>query len=382
MPKRVLLLVTGMTPQIITETIYGLAISPEADRPRWVPNEVHVISTQHGLELIQERLFGKAYFKQLCQDYDLPDILFDETHLHPIVSPTGEVLRDLRTPQDNEYAADTICQWIRQFTQDASTELHVSIAGGRKTMGFYAGYALSIYGRSQDSMSHVLVESHYETLPDFYYPTPESRDIYNQNKMCFDASKAKVWLAHIPFVRLRGFLPESSKLNNTRFSEVVSLINLATQPINVTLQVQTRTISIGDLSCTLPPREFAFYYWFADSLLSEQPIIEAPPKDIDVKSTPDKHIFIKLAEDYLSYYAKNRTEFDDERVNTSLKSGLDRKFFDERNSIIRRKFTQCFGQDLANKIVIKSLVREKGSWKGKKNEYALLLDANQISIIN
>jgi CRISPR-associated protein (TIGR02584 family) len=43
----------------------------------------------------------------------------------------------------------------------------MSIAGGRKTMGFYAGYALSLYGRAQDRMSHVLVEESSKLLETF-----------------------------------------------------------------------------------------------------------------------------------------------------------------------------------------------------------------------
>ncbi|MBF4102237.1 hypothetical protein INT80_01850 [Gallibacterium anatis] len=45
--------------------------------------------------------------------------------------------------------------------------MHVSIAGGRKTMGFFAGYALSLYGRAQDSLSHVLVSAEYEAIQNF-----------------------------------------------------------------------------------------------------------------------------------------------------------------------------------------------------------------------
>jgi CRISPR-associated protein (TIGR02584 family) len=41
-------------------------------------------------------------------------------------------------------------------TADPQASLHVSIAGERKTMGFYVGYALSLFGRTQGRLSHVL----------------------------------------------------------------------------------------------------------------------------------------------------------------------------------------------------------------------------------
>ena len=50
--------------------------------------------------------------------------------------------------------------------------LHVSIAGGRKTMGFYVGYALSLFARDQDRLSHVLVPPSLESRQDFFYPPP------------------------------------------------------------------------------------------------------------------------------------------------------------------------------------------------------------------
>lgn len=39
-------------------------------------------------------------------------------------------------------------------------------------MGFALGYAMSLFGRPQDCLSHVLVSDPYERVPDFYYPTP------------------------------------------------------------------------------------------------------------------------------------------------------------------------------------------------------------------
>ncbi len=45
MSKNILLVVTGMTPQIITETVWALACDPLNDAP-WVPDEIHVLSTQ------------------------------------------------------------------------------------------------------------------------------------------------------------------------------------------------------------------------------------------------------------------------------------------------------------------------------------------------
>ena len=167
MNRNILFLVTGMTPQIITETVWALACDLNKT-DKWIPDEIHVLSTEDGLTQIRATLFDEQVFAKLKSDYPvLTHTKFDKAYLH-VISKDGIALKDLKTPADNELAADMICQKVREFTQDDNINLHVSIAGGRKTMGFYAGYALSLYGRSQDRMSHVLVDSEFETAKGFY----------------------------------------------------------------------------------------------------------------------------------------------------------------------------------------------------------------------
>lgn len=46
--KNVLFLVTGMSPQIITETVWALACDPKRN-DKWIPDEIYVLSTQKGI---------------------------------------------------------------------------------------------------------------------------------------------------------------------------------------------------------------------------------------------------------------------------------------------------------------------------------------------
>ncbi|RMF79631.1 MAG: TIGR02584 family CRISPR-associated protein [Nitrospirae bacterium] len=218
-PRRILLAVTGLTPQVVTETLYCLAVAQE---PPWVPTEVHLVTTAEGAERARLTLLSEepGWFHRLCADYRLGPIRFDEERVHTIGAhgPVG----DLRTVEDNERAADTITEWVRRLTADPESALHVSLAGGRKTMGFYAGYALSLFGRPQDRLSHVLVSAPYESHPEFYYPPPASRVIYTPEGRPVDAAGAEVALAEIPFVRLRHGLPEPLLEGRTTFSTTVA----------------------------------------------------------------------------------------------------------------------------------------------------------------
>lgn len=114
---KILFLVTGMTPQIITETIWALACDPELPhQERFIPDEVHVLSTDDGLNQIRSRLFSEkqgSKFAQFQEEYpQLANINFDDSddYLHVIKDRDGNILKDLKTPKDNELAADLICQ--------------------------------------------------------------------------------------------------------------------------------------------------------------------------------------------------------------------------------------------------------------------------------
>ncbi|NDP40793.1 MAG: TIGR02584 family CRISPR-associated protein [Rhodoferax sp.] len=150
--RRVLLVVSGLSPQIVTETIYALALAGES---RFVPTEVHIITTKEGAQKAELSLLSTdlGWFHKLCDDYQLPAIAFNRDHIHVMQDANGQDMSDIRSIEDNSAAADYITAQVRAFSSDDKCALHVSIAGGRKTMGFYLGYALSLYGRPQDRLS-------------------------------------------------------------------------------------------------------------------------------------------------------------------------------------------------------------------------------------
>ncbi|MGF1642988.1 MAG: CRISPR-associated ring nuclease Csm6, partial [Thiotrichales bacterium] len=160
--RRILLAVTGLSPQVVTETVYALACHPNEP---WIPHEIHLITTREGAERARLALLSgePGWFHRLRRDYSLPEIAFNTGHIHILSDASGLPLDDIRTPTDNERAADQITDHLRRLTADPGSEVHVSIAGGRKTMGYYLGYALSLFGRPQDRLSHVLVSEPFES---------------------------------------------------------------------------------------------------------------------------------------------------------------------------------------------------------------------------
>ncbi|HKG23375.1 MAG TPA: CRISPR-associated ring nuclease Csm6, partial [Blastocatellia bacterium] len=167
--RNILLCVTGMTPQIITETLQSLI----EDREERV-DEIRVITTIEGRNRIMQDLLGvkkDGRFFEFCHDRDIEpqSIKFDETCIALLRTPDGSTMEDIRTAKDNENAGNQICDIVRELTRDPSTRIHASAAGGRKTMSVYLTAAMQLFGRAQDCLSHVLVSEDFEGNREFYF---------------------------------------------------------------------------------------------------------------------------------------------------------------------------------------------------------------------
>ncbi len=328
-----LLAVTGLNPQIVTETLYALAMQP----PRVVPRAVHVLTTAEGAErarltLLSERPGG---FRQLLADYELGSVAFDEQHIHVLHDGAGRALPDIRTAADNRAAADQVAELVRQLTQNDADALHVSLAGGRKTLGFFAGYALSLWGRPQDRLSHVLVDEPFESSWEFFYPTPYERIIQTREHKVADCAKAQVTLADIPFVRLRHGLPQRLLRGQASFAEAVAAAQGHLGPPALRLDLQRQRIVAHGCEITLPPAELAFLAWFARRAAAGLPPLPCPKDGAPEPIYRDAYLReYRLVVGPLS---------DDERTRRRYREGMSKSDFEERKSKLKRVLTEALG---------------------------------------
>ena len=375
MSKNILLLVTGGTPQIITETIWALACDPQHNE-QWVPDEVHIISTRYGLNEVKNKLLGKdKILTRMKNEYaQIANLRLEENFLHCFTDQEGNELEDLRTPEENEFAANLICEKIRHFSSDEKVSLHVSIAGGRKTMGFYAGYALSLYGRAQDRMSHVLVDEKFEKGINFYYPSKNENDfiIDRENKTIGLSKDANVWLAQIPFVRLKEAVKDKHQLKGEdSFSTVVHKINESFNDVKLKILVHSREVLINDkfVIKNLAPREFAMLHWFADLRKKGFDGIVAPTKKINSKDIPPQEAkyIAQLSEQFKQYYEEFKNTED-------IQLDVDKQFFESVKSLLNTALLGHLGLELAEKI---SLTQNK-----KGQPFYLNVKPENIEIID
>ncbi len=357
---RVLVAVSGMSPQIITETLYALAVNESP----WIPDEIYVITTQDGAVKAELALLRDGRLKALCQDYKFKMPVFDQSHILVIKDKQGVELNDIRCQQDNEAAADCMTQLLQKFTDDDETELHVSMAGGRKTMGFHLGYALSMLGRPKDRLSHVLVSESFESLPTFYYPTPESCILQASGNRLLDAKDAQVTLAEIPFIRLRTHLKEVILPPSMGYSDLVRHIDSSLKLGTESLRFTDKGVFVGDRLVKLNASYQAFYRWLAWRCQQRKPPVSFGRDAINVQ----------WAEECLYHYdqVKGGEADGDERIKRTFDKGMTLEYFQEKKSRIKSALEEALGKGVAATYLITNL--------GKRTEpqYGLTLASKSI----
>ncbi len=204
--KEVLIFGAGTTPQIITETIYALI---KQDPPVY-PDEIYIIITAHGKAIIEKNLIEAGRFNDFCKEFNLPYGLLKRESIVVIKDEKGQSLPDIREVEDNEALGNFITAFIQEKAMDNKARLHCSLAGGRKTMSFYLGSAIQLFGRPWDKLYHVLVTPEFESHPDFYYKPKKDRALKRNGRELY-TKDAVISLAELPFIRLKEMLPLNGK---------------------------------------------------------------------------------------------------------------------------------------------------------------------------
>lgn len=365
-PRRLLVLVAGLTPQIVTETLYALANQEEP----FIPTEIHLITTQTGAERAQRLLLKSppAYYQQLVQELNLPAIKFSTETIHLLRNASGEPLADIRSVTDNVCVADQIMALMRAWTSDEQAALHVSLAGGRKTMSYYLGTALSLFGRAQDRLSHVLVDEAFENHREFFFPTKNSQLIYGQNNQPLDTAEARVVLAEIPFVRLTSENPNFFTKGKRTFSEVVDAAQQAIGPLQLLLNPVLGELRTQGQVARLADTDMAFLLWFIEQGWDANNPWRPPSEgDFDIEA----------AAGFLNHYiaVQKLHGGTDDRPQVSLSKGMDLEWFRNRVKHLKQKLSQQLGTALADRVRVVLIKRSPA-------RYGLAINLDQLVVEN
>ena len=273
--KHVLLASLGGTSQVITETLWALMnpdklIDPaHRGRPPVVPKIVHLISTNFAnkryyssVEDRNEELKGKISELYRQFGHSEPEIKLD-----PLLDPdSGGTLADIRTQRDNAIYADKVNQVVKHYADDPETSIHMSLAGGRKTMSSYDHEAMMFFGRVQDEISHVLIEPPtLEGNKDFWWPNqkkPLSVAVDNHGNST-PSPAAQIDLINVPFVCLNVRLPIGVEQEVLNHGTITEFFEFERNQDQIIVDADNFRITVGNDNTSLTPYEFAFFALFS-----------------------------------------------------------------------------------------------------------------------
>jgi CRISPR-associated protein Csx14 len=254
--------VVGSTPQIVTETVFALS----QRNPPVYPDEINVITTTTGKTKLEDALVNKGILARLCEDFGIPPLQLDSSRIKVVRDHEGSDLADIKTPEDNEALGNLVTALIREKTSDPAVRLHCSLAGGRKTMSFYLGAALQLFGRPWDRLYHVLVTPEFESNPHFFYKPRKNAVIEcrmpDGSVAKLNTRDAEVHLAELPFVRLGGKLSLHAKSFQELVNEGQREIDVALIQPEVRVNLADRIVYVGETLVEMVPIQLMFYTMF------------------------------------------------------------------------------------------------------------------------
>ena len=310
-----------MSPAVLTETVWALA----HEKPPVIPDRVIVVTTAAGRDCLERDLFtpnpsfgGRTVWQALRrailprapnpkseirnqrseirnQKSPIPPLTLEPIRV--IVAPdpaTGRTreLGDLRTPADNDAAADFLLEQVRAIVENPDTRLIASLAGGRKTMGALLYACLTLVGRETDRLTHVLVNEPFDTLRGFWFPGQPGgpiakSEIRNQkSEISFDPTTAVVDLADVPFVPLRNLFQRELGRPAGRFGVLVEscreqVRRAAGEGIRLVVEQSRCEIEVNGTRVKLAPREHLVLLFLVSRAKRGEPAIGAYAEAVD-----------------------------------------------------------------------------------------------------
>lgn len=283
--QTVLICAVGTTPAIITETVWALA---QREEPI-IPDRVVAITTATGRDGIVEQLFTEIHGQppiwiqlktKLLSKPEMPKKLVFGTegdYIHVMTMPDKDgiprALKDIRTVGENQTAADSILRVVDSYAKLKDTRVIGLMAGGRKTNSALMYACMSLVGKDDDMVCHVLVPPEYENRqldPRLYFPKqkPETLSLpaYGDNKpKSLRAVDAEIEFIEVPFVPLRN---AGVKIENS-FMETVAAYSTAfreeeIKALQISLHIKTLQIEInGTQSKKIPGSQFLLMLYLA-----------------------------------------------------------------------------------------------------------------------
>lgn len=242
--KNILVSVVGMTPQVVTETLYGLWLQ------KIIIDEIYVLTTAPS----PVEKFLQQYLPKLARRCKIPQPKFNPRK-NLIVHADDENIfaEDVDSTYRSSSFTDLTCRLLFSLTSDHNNIVHCSLAGGRKTMSISMVVAMMLFGRETDTLSHVLVTKEFERSQKAF-PTGNDDD--------------QVKLIFVPYIRLRNNLPHIKKYGERTFTELLKIaqqeLDSRNKKPSIKKNPSTHSIVFEGVEVKLQPLQYAFYTYLLD----------------------------------------------------------------------------------------------------------------------
>lgn len=289
--QTVLIAVTGLSPAVLTETIWALAKHPTE---AVIPDKIIVLTTKTGERKIKEQLFGTDELwltlrKQLLgktHESD-PRLDFSDTpdRIRVFTRKSGGKrvqLDRMDTIEETEAVGDCLVEEIWNWVGRPETRVFASISGGFKTMSALLYAAMTVLGSPLDRILHVLVGEPYDggTTPLFFWPKQPLQELKTTRSSGLGpadttvrAAKAKLVLTDVQFPPLRRLFGDYGFKEAPTFSALVAMsrnavVTLAPPEItSLILHPATFTAEVNELNLGISKTNFCLLWFLADAAL-------------------------------------------------------------------------------------------------------------------
>jgi CRISPR-associated protein (TIGR02584 family) len=305
--RTILVATTGLTPAVLTETVWALA----QEKPPVIPDAVIVLTTATGRAHIEQQLFGPdAIWQQLRRallgpksDLD-PRLDFDRSPdrvkvVHHRVGTRRLPLDELATPAQNTAFADAITQELWVHTSQPDTRVVASLAGGFKTMSALMLSAMQLLANPGDRVTHILVSGGYESAtPPFFFPKQKEQLLRARDGSALRAADAasRLQLIDLPVIPLRRWFADALDRKPPSYETLVhgSLAALEAHAEDLTLELGPVAIPNGEskhwirlnsIEHRLSPDRYVYLRFFAERLHAGEAPYEKLADTIDTLET-------------------------------------------------------------------------------------------------
>jgi len=228
MKRTILIAGIGNSPQVLTEMVWEMT---HLSKPV-VPDEIVALAAKTSAEKLKTALLDggeKSVWAGLLsalkrERIDISGKLrFGTASIAVLPDSGGNEMQDLRSGDDSLSAADFILSQLRRFTESPDTVVYASIAGGRKTMSALMFSCMTLLGREEDKIVHVLppVELEGGSEPVFYYPQKGVKFVSKRTGKAYKGEKLRSEYLEVPFVRTRGWYQDKFKSQTPSYQTLV-----------------------------------------------------------------------------------------------------------------------------------------------------------------